>query len=311
MKMFTVHPDRYAVARTNESLDPGEEFELIYRNFVMLDFETETDLGFKSAFFRTFAAPRIAALLAATGEMHAEPMKRGIDTGLFMYELITAGLDSPRSREVIRRLNGMHHQYAIDNADYVYVLATFAVLPLRMIERFGWRPLSAHEVEASYRFYREFGRRMAIRDIPPDYAGLVAYLEDYEQREFAQTPAGISLMQSTAGLVSERVPRPMAPLARAMVASVLLDARTRHALGVASPAPVATAALTAILKAQAARRRRQAPAAAWFTPGEVSDIYPDGYTLADLGPASSGRKVGRTTAQSGKVSVDTSATQLD
>ena len=39
-------------------------------------------------------------------------------------------------------MNQMHGAYAISNDDMRYVLSTFVVIPMRWLDRFGWRPMS-------------------------------------------------------------------------------------------------------------------------------------------------------------------------
>ena len=149
---------------------------------MLYDFPKDARIGLNLAFYRVFAIPRIANLLIRTGEMPGRPAKRSYDTGLVMYELITHGFDHPRGREMVRLLNRVHRPWPIIDEDYRYVLAAFIVVPMRWIERRGWRTLLPAEREASATFYRELGRRMRITDLPPDYAAAAALLDTYEAR---------------------------------------------------------------------------------------------------------------------------------
>ena len=63
-------------------------------------------------------------------------------------------------------MNQMHGAYAISNEDMRYVLSTFVVIPMRWLDRFGWRRLTETERRASANYYRELGRHMNIKDIP-------------------------------------------------------------------------------------------------------------------------------------------------
>jgi hypothetical protein len=281
------HPRRYAVARAIADMDSEREAHRIYRASTMLEFGWESRFALNLAFYRPFAVPRIAGLLAHTGQISHHPRKRAIDTGLWMYELIEHGFDHPRGREVVRALNRMHHRWSILNEDYLYVLASFIVVPTRWVDRFGWRQTTEVEREAAAVFYRELGRRMAITDLPETYDAFTAYFDAYESTHLAPSAAGAAQMAATQRLIDERLPRPLRFLGPSAVAA-LLDERLAHALSV-QPAPAVVRLLVhGTLRARAAVVRRQAPrTTGWFEPGRtIRDLYPDGYQLSELGPTS-------------------------
>src|SRR3954451_19117376 len=135
------------------AVDPTD-YLTVYQLTMLYDFPKDARVGLNLAFYRTFAIPRIANLLVQTGEMLGHPAKRSYDTGLVMYELISHGFNAPRGREMVKLLNRVHHRWPILEEDYRYVLAAFVVVPIRWIERRGWRPLLEVEKEASATFYR-------------------------------------------------------------------------------------------------------------------------------------------------------------
>jgi hypothetical protein len=63
-------------------------------------------------------------------------------------DLIRAGAPSV-GRAAMRIMNRLHSLYPIENVDFVYTLSTFIFEPVRWNARFGWRPLSEHEKQAS------------------------------------------------------------------------------------------------------------------------------------------------------------------
>lgn len=254
-----------------------------YRKLALVDFATESRIGFHLAYLRTFASPRVAGLLSHTGQMEQEPRRRGTDTGLFMYELIHAGLGSEVGDDVVRRLNGMHHRFAIRNEDYIWILGTFVVLGLRTIRRFGWRDLTPFEEQASIDWYRELGARMRVADVPESYPAFDDWFNAYERDELRSSPAGRRLVTATLDTVFGPVPRLLRPLA-VRSAAVLLDEPARSALGFSNPGAALRFGVHALFRLRAFRRRRQPDPANWFEPGSSSSTYPDGYTLDDLGP---------------------------
>jgi hypothetical protein len=279
-----VHPQRFDRLRQLERMDVERDHAEIYRTTSMIELPWEFRFGWNLAFYRSFAVPRMAHLLAHTGEMEQRTLKRARDTGLMMYELFEQGLDHPRSREVLRKLNRMHRQWPIEPDDYQYILTTFAVVPTRFADNFGWRPVSAPERAATGRFYAELGARMGIREIPGGYDGMAGYLDRYEAAQVRPSPEGIRLAALTLPFLASRLPGPLQSRA-AEVAGVFLDERLRAALGLTVPRRSTRLAIGAALAARRAMVRRQAPDEnSWFTPGMANEVYQDGYQLSDLGP---------------------------
>lgn len=279
------HPQRYALRDRLAALDPQTQAHEIYRAQAMLDLAWETRFGLNLALYRTFAVPRIAGLLAATGEMTSNPHKRAFDTGLWMYELIEHGLEHQRGREVVRGLNRMHRRYEIADEDYRYVLATFVVVPTRFIDDVGWRASTAVEREAVAAFYARLGQLMGIPDVPVGYQGFAAFFDTYEAAHIAYSEAGAAQMRATATVIAQALPGRARWLAEPATAA-MLEPRLAAALGLAPPPPGLRALLRLVLRARAARERRRAPAqTGWFVPGRKGrEVYPHGYEIADLGP---------------------------
>jgi hypothetical protein len=267
------------------ALDPSDYLR-IYQLTILYDFPKDARLGLNLAFYRVFAIPRIANLLIETGEMLGRPAKRGYDTGLVMYELISHGFDHPRGREMVRLLNRVHRPWPILDEDYRYVIAAFTVVPIRWIDRRGWRPLLATEREASATFYRELGRRMNIPDHPQNYAEAEKLLDTYEAQHMAPSEAGRRLMDTTQQLIARKLPARAQRLAPPFTSSLLDQPALTDALGLPRPPWGATVAVKIGYRMRNIVIRFRKPAtASWFTPGRrVSTVYPHGYQLADLGP---------------------------
>jgi hypothetical protein len=126
--------------------------------------------------------------------------------------VIEHGFDSERGRAAIRRINRAHARWPISDDDYQYVLARLLVVPMRWLERYGWRPVTATERRAAYLYFRELGRRMGIKEWPPDYDTVAAFLDAYEAERFARTPGGVRTAVATRELFVSWFPKPLAPL---------------------------------------------------------------------------------------------------
>lgn len=196
-----------------EQLDPERDFAEIARITGTIEFPWDTNQSLSFALFRTYAVPSIGRLLAETGEFTGRVQKRYDDTALILDAVVEHGIGSTEGRAAVRRMNQMHGSYSISNADFLYVLATFVVIPIRWIDEFGWRKLSETEKVAATNFYRELGRHMGMKDIPTTYQEFAAYLDAYEAEHFAFDPGARAVADATLQLFTTFPPNHRAPAA--------------------------------------------------------------------------------------------------
>ena len=175
--------------REIRGLDPVADHSRIVYLDTCFEFPWDTTRSLELALFRTFAVPSIAELLDRTGEFGRAAQKRYDDTDLILSTIVEAGYDSEEGKGAIRQMNVIHGRFEIANEDFLYVLSSFVFEPIRWNARFGWRPLIGTEKLATFEFWREIGRRMAIRDIPESYSELESYNEGYERERFRRTDA--------------------------------------------------------------------------------------------------------------------------
>src|SRR5262245_6261937 len=150
--------------------DSRNDCAAIARRLATVDFPWDTTRALELALFRTFASPRIGGLLHATGEFAARAQKRYDDTDLIVSEILENGYDSERGTRAIARMNALHARFKIRNQDFLYVLSTFVLEPIRWNARFGWRAMTTDEQQAWLGFWREVGARMGIHGVPDDLA---------------------------------------------------------------------------------------------------------------------------------------------
>ena len=223
--------------------------------------------------------PSIGELLASTGEFTERTRKRYDDTDLLISSFAEAGYDSEAGRRAIRRMNRIHGRFGISNDDFLYVLSTFVFEPIRWNARFGWRPLVETEKLASFHFWREVGRRMAIRDVPESYEGLERFNVDFERERFAFSEGGRRVADATLRMFSRGVPG----VRRAICA--VLDEPLLEALGL--PRPSAAGAPRGGGSAACALSGRAAAAAEKAAP--AADVAPEAklpFRLDDRGTRS-------------------------
>jgi uncharacterized protein (DUF2236 family) len=265
-------------------LDPGVDFREIYRIMGAHEFPWDMVQSLGLALYRTYAVPSIGELLSATREFEDRTHKRYADTGLILEAVTEHGFGSATGRAAIRRMNQMHGSYPISNDDLRYVLCTFVVIPMRWMDRFGWRPMSERERVASANYYRELGRHMNIKDRPSSYQEFAEHLDAYEREHFAYSPGGRAVSDATLELLAGFYPAPVRPLLRRGTYA-LLDPPLREAFRYPRPDPVTRALTVGGLRARAAIERRMP---ARREPRYVHQrrefaIYPDGYAVEELG----------------------------
>ena len=261
---------------------PGEA---IARQLACTDFPWDITRALELALFRSFAGPRIARLLDATGEFGARARRRYDDTVLLLAYIIELGPNSALGRRALCQMNAIHGQFKIANEDFLYVLSTFIFEPLRWIDRFGWRALSEAEREAWFDFWCAVGRAMNIADIPPTPAAFEAASRAYEAEHFVFSKEARAVAMATMRMFAGPAPSFLHPLVRSGIAG-LLDERLRVAVGFL-PAPIMGVVVRAVLDGRKRvlrhlpkrKRAQQKLTKMWPT-------HPEGFVPETLGPPS-------------------------
>ncbi|GAB3744058.1 oxygenase MpaB family protein [Microlunatus parietis] len=266
----TLHPER----------DYGQMFELIQR-----EFPTPMAMATADQTLRTFCVPAMSRLMATTGEFIRRGVKRMVDTALLQDAWDRNGLDSPAGRAALSRVNRIHARYDIAADHFTFVLAVDTVVPVRFIERYGWRRITPAEKAAVHAFRSEQGRRMNIKDFPPTYDQTARFLDEYEQSTYAYTKANEELAEAamSATLAATGLTGRSAKLTRQLLLATI-PPRVLETCGL-PPVPRwarRLADVTIRAMAQADRHRRSDDALNDLP--AVKLLYPDGYRIDDLGP---------------------------
>ena len=128
------------------------------------------------------------------------------DTDLILRHIIEDGLDSPRGRLALGRLNHIHGMYHISNEDFLYVLSTFIFEPPRFFSLYGWRVFTETEAEAYFQTWLEIGQFMGIQDIPASRNALETWSADYEKRNRRFEATNYFVAAPTLGLLTTAAP---------------------------------------------------------------------------------------------------------
>lgn len=267
-----------------EPSSPDCDYLDTFRNAFSEAFGWEANRGYELAIFHTFAVPTISEILDRTGEFTHRGQKRYDDTVALLREIGRDGPASPRGRAAIRHMNWIHRPYRISNDDLIYVLATFIVIPVRWIERYGWRDLAPDEVRAAVLYYRTVGRLMGIRQIPETYPEFASYLDAYERDHHSFTEANRRLAVSLIEVIGSWAPSPTRPLARRCIAAALSPPLHR-ALGLPESGGLTRMIVHAVLRSRAAIIRLIPPLRRASQSPRRLRSYPHGYALSGVGPA--------------------------
>jgi hypothetical protein len=278
-------PSRFRVLDLVSRLDPERDHLRIVRLSGCWDFPWDVPRSLEMALLRTFAVPSIGGLLHTTARFAEAPQRRYDDTTLLIAELVEWGYVHPRGRAALERMNAIHGRFRISNDDYRYVLSTFVLEPMRWNARFGWRPLSRNERIAGFVLWREIGRRMGIRDIPDDLAGLEELNVAYEREHFRRVPGGMAVAAAGRDLLLGWYLPPALRGLGARVLAALLDEPLLDAFGWPVPTAAERRAVEGALRARSRALRampgRTHPHLSTMVP---TRSYPEGYRIGALGP---------------------------
>ncbi len=253
------------------ALDPETDFEAIYQ-ISGEEFSWETRRALELAILHTFGAPEIAAVLDSTGKFTSRGKERYHDTIKLLRKAGCDGLDSPRGHQAIRAMRQIHGRFSINDDEMRYVLATFVVIPVRWITRYGWRPLTPAEIHATARYYSRLGTLTGITAVPASYDAFAAVLDDYERRYHALTPAGQRLTAATISMLAGHLGKLPRPAGRWCIRAALSQP-LRASLGLPASSPLATLTVHAVLRTRARVVRLRHALAAWRqapTPGPTA-----------------------------------------
>jgi hypothetical protein len=210
------------------------------------EFPFDITRSLELALFHTYASPRVSGLLARTGEFERHGQKRYDDTSRLISEFMESGYDSDKGQRAITHMNHIHSHYRIDNADFLFVLATFVFYPIDWIRQYGWRKLTSSEELALFYFFREVGRRMNLLDLPATLADLRALTDAYEERHFRYTGSNRKIADATVKIVQGWFPGFLHPLVQPTFAALIND-KLRTAFGYQQPPGWFTALTTGAL----------------------------------------------------------------
>lgn len=272
--------DPHARLRRIESLDLATDYREITQLFYA-DFQSTMIAKSINGFMMNYAAPRISAVLAATGELEHRIAKRVVDTITLASTVMAHGF-SGEGRDAARRVNAMHRHYDIHPDDFLAVGSEEVVGSIELAERYGWRPVTDKEREALNLYYshqtRAFG---SPNPLPASYAGTKLFYDAYVAAHIAYAPHNERLAKVLVKFLGTLAPAPFRPLYR-LILLAQLDDRIARACGIRPASKPVKRLADAVLR-RIGRKDPIADGAPNHLEALIRRIYPDGYRIGDLG----------------------------
>ena len=275
---------RFDILNEIQRLDPERDNQRIMHLSFGYEFPWDSVRALEVALYRTYCIPSISQLLDRTGEFYAHAQRRYDDTAILVAEMCEWGYENGRGKEALERMNWAHSHFKIANDDFLYVLSTFIFEPMKWIDAFCWRKLCQNERLGFYCFWREIGRRMGIRDIPPSVEAFEAWTAAYERANFRFADTNQRIGAATRDLFASWTPSVMAPVVRYGIYA-LLDDDMLMAFGFPKPLPLTRPMIRGALKMRGRIVRRFPPRKApHFFTDDRNRTHPEGYEIRKLGP---------------------------
>ena len=275
---------RFEIRDRIQQLDPIEDCQQILYFTGTFEFPWLIHKAMEFALFRGYGIPSISKILDRTGQFRDHGQRRYDDTALLMAELLENGYDHPRGRQAIRMMNRYHRPHNIPNSDMLYILSTFIFEPILWVERYGWRKLLKKEKQANYHFWREVGRRMAIKEIPETIEEFAQFQRDYEDEHYRYHPANRAVADATIAVLQAWYPRITYTSTRWAVYALLNDALRRAFRFPRAPAPLVWLVHLSLLLGGKSMRFLPPRRRPYLLTQQKHRSYPDGYDMEKLGP---------------------------
>jgi len=226
-------------SREIADLDPKADCARIAFLLSMQLFPLTIEKALEYALFKTYAVPSISRLLVATGEFTTRAQKRYDDTVLVLAEINENGHEGPRSDAAYARLNAMHGRFPIRDEDFLYTLGTFVFEPIRALQLYGPRPMTAHEEEAWFQSYLQLGRGMKLNDLPTDKDAFYTWYKAFEETQFRAASSNRKVADATLAVLFDmlRVPKGLRWGAQ-RAAIALMEPHVAAAFAFQKPSPV-------------------------------------------------------------------------
>ena len=216
------------------ALDADLDCQRIVHLLACYEFPFDITRSLELALFHTYGSVSVSRLLDRTGEFRKFGQKRYDDTRVLIAHCLEGGYEVGCGQAAIARMNSVHGHFHIPNDDFLFVLSTFISYPLDWLARNGYRPLTAHEEQAWFAFFRNLGQRMGIRGIPESWPLFRQWVDAYEAKNLVYADSNRHVANATVAVFAAWFAWPFRALVEPTVRA-LISEKLRRAFGYAKP----------------------------------------------------------------------------
>lgn len=210
------------ITKKIKALNPEKDYWEIVQLSIWYEFPWDYNRALELALYKTFAVPSISKILHNSNEFEQHTQKRYDDTDILLSNIIDFGLQNPKGREALEKMNWIHTHYPISNEDYLYVLSTFVFDTGYWINQYGYRKLTRNEEIAGFKVWQDIGKQMNIKNIPDTIEKLFEYYTNYEKENFIYNKTNAIIAKATEDLMlSWYLPKFLFDVARPILHSVM------------------------------------------------------------------------------------------
>ncbi|WP_448547720.1 oxygenase MpaB family protein [Thalassotalea fusca] len=192
-------------------------------------------LGTYIALLKTMSIAHLVEQLYGNSQLNQQTYERLSKTRDFIKTIISSGIDSEQSRATFSHINRVHANLPASNDDFLYVLSTFILEPVRFNRQFSRYQLADDEIDVLLTFWSEVGQRMRITDIPETEGQWHKFQRAYEAKCQAYSPEGNALAKKSLNqVVKLSLPFGTRFIAKQLITGAL-SVNTLAALGLNKP----------------------------------------------------------------------------
>lgn len=244
------------IAAEIERLDPEIDYERIWALSATYWVDEFMMSFLYSVSFPNFMMPANGGRTVSrggTGPLITAPNRRQLETVHHFWTWFAHGPSSVHTQSSVAEVNALHQgisrRYPGDfghNDDFVYTLCFLGAGYHRIRKQAGLPGYTVKQQVAAHRHWRAMAALFwtengPVTDFPADFAGMVAFLDEWESRHTEWTAEGAACTRAVIDQFAARwFPRPLHGVGRAMLCSFYGEPIRRvHRLNAPSPATVA------------------------------------------------------------------------
>ena len=187
--------------------------------------------GSYHAILRSLTIAKLVDRLYVNSRLSQQTYDRLFRTRQLIRTLILYGPNSPQSKAVINVINHSHKTVNADNEDFLYVLSSFFLEPLRWNSVYGTISVSHEDTRELILFWRNIGYQLNIRDLFDNFNDWTEFQSDYERRYMKYSDYGHQLaIKSIDELCLQAIPFGFRRVAKQLLYGTI-DENVREALG--------------------------------------------------------------------------------